>query len=164
MWDICDIFKTSKRVFIGVAIFGLLGTNAHATVPYPRLKPSPPPLSEFLLEEDAVLLRKALASADRRHWSGVESSMAKINDPVAKDLLRWIRATRDRRAPTETLEYVHKNLSDWPRLTTVRSLAEKRMFGENWSSRKVMSWFGTEEPVSGAVSYTHLTLPTILLV
>ena len=149
MWDICDIFKASKRAFIGVAIFGLLGANAHATVPYPRLKPSPPPLSEFLLEEDAVLLRKALASADRRHWSGVESSMAKINDPVAKDLLRWIRATRDRRAPTETLEYVHKNLSDWPRLTTVRSLAEKRMFDENWSSRKVMSWFGTEEPVSG---------------
>ena len=60
-----------------------------------------------------------------------------------------IRATQDRRASTETLEYVHKNLSDWPRLTTVRSLAEKRMFDENWSSRKVMSWFGTEEPVSG---------------
>jgi len=50
----------------------------------------------------------------------------------------------------ETLSYVHQNLGNWPRMTTVRSKAEKRMFKENWDSNRVLDWFvGRPEPISG---------------
>ena len=144
-----DRIQTIFVTIYGFCLSLLFAFQAHASVPVPRLKPAPPPLSSFLIESDATLLRKGLSAASRRHWSEVERVRAQINDPVAKDLLRWVQATKDKNVPTETLEYVHKNMSDWPRLTTVRSVAEKRMFDKKWSSRKTMAWFGPTEPVSG---------------
>ena len=124
---------------------------ASATIPAPRLKPAPPPMSSFISEPDARLFRKGLSSANNKRWSEVERTINRLDDPVAKDILRWLRATNDKNAPTSTLEYVHKSLSDWPRMVTVNAAAERRMFDESWTSRRVFDWFSglRVEPVSG---------------
>jgi len=70
----------------------LLPLTAFATVPTPRLKPEPPALSSYMSETDAQLFRKGLRSAKARRWSDIGKNIGKINDPVAKDTLRWIRA------------------------------------------------------------------------
>lgn len=128
----------------------LLPLTAFATVPTPRLKPEPPALSSYMSETDAQLFRKGLRSAKARRWSDIGKNIGKINDPVAKDTLRWIRAANDRNAPQDTLSYVHHSLGDWPRMTTIRAKAERRMFDENWSAKRVLEWFvGRPEPVSG---------------
>ena len=135
---------------IGLSCSVMLPVSAMATVPIPRVKPAPPALSSYMSESDAQLFRKGIRSARAYRWSDMSKIIGQINDPVAKDTLRWIRAANDGNAPTETLSYVHQSLSDWPRMTTVRSRAEKRMFDENWTSRRVLDWFvGKPEPVSG---------------
>jgi len=124
--------------------------SAQATVPVPRVKPAPPAMSAYMSEADARLFRKSLSNAKLGRWADVGRAIGQINDPVAKDVLRWLRAANDRNAPTETLKYVHQSLSDWPRMTTIRAKAEKRMFDEAWSSQRVFDWFtGQTEPVSG---------------
>ena len=132
-------------------IFSLvLPLYASATVPSPRLKPAPPPMSSFMSEPDARLFRKGLSAANDRRWSEVERAAMRVNDPVAKDILRWLQASGNKKAPTATLQYVHKSLSDWPRMVTVRAQAERRMFDEGWTSKRVFDWFtGRVEPVSG---------------
>lgn len=128
----------------------LIASSAIATVPSPRIKPAPPAMSAFMGESDAKTFRKGLSAAKSRKWTNVGQTIKQVNDPVAKDILRWIRATADRNAPLETLDYVHHSLSDWPRMTTVRAEAERRMFDESWTSQKVFEWFvGRTEPVSG---------------
>lgn len=106
-------------------------------------------MSAFLIETDAQVFRKGVSAAKASRWTQLESATRAVNDPIAKDILRWLRATRDRKAPIDTLEYVHKNLSDWPRMTTVRAEAERRMFDENWTAQKAFNWFNGTEPVSG---------------
>ena len=149
--------QTKKRLFQGfiVAFFTLFfqpltAVSVSATVPAPRLKPAPPPMSAFMSEADARQFRSGLSAANARRWSSVNSAIDRINDPVAKDTLRWVQAVNDRNAPTERLEYVHRSLNNWPRLTTARALAERRMFEKSWPADKVLRWFvGQEPPVSG---------------
>jgi soluble lytic murein transglycosylase len=107
-------------------------------------------MSAYLSESDARFFRRGLADAKARRWSGVEREINRINDPVAKDVLRWIQAANDRNAPTERLEYVHRYLNDWPRLTRVRAEAERRMFEKSWDANRILNWFqGEDPPVSG---------------
>lgn len=128
----------------------LLPLSSFASVPSPRIKPTPPPMSAYMSESDARIFRKGLSAANDSRWSEVERAAARINDPVGKDILRWIQATNDRNVPINTLEYVHKSLSDWPRMVRVSAEAERRMFDESWTSKRVFAWFtGRTEPVSG---------------
>ena len=128
----------------------LSSISASAAVPAPRLKPTPPAISAYMSEADAKQFRSAISAAKARRWSSVNSAISRINDPVAKDTLRWIQATNDRNVSTERLEYVHRNLSNWPRLTTARAVAERRMFEKSWPADQILNWFvGQEPPVSG---------------
>jgi soluble lytic murein transglycosylase len=144
-----------QKLVVFTALFALfyavmISAPAQASAPSPRLKPSPPAMSAFMSESDARLFRKGLRNATARRWSEVERAIGKINDPTAKDILRWTRAANDRNAPLETLTYVHKNLAGWPRMTTTRAEAERRMFDQKWSASRVFDWFtGQVEPVSG---------------
>ena len=111
--------QTKKRLFQGfiVAFFTLFfhpltAVSVSATVPAPRLKPAPPPMSAFMSEADARQFRSGLSAANARRWSSVNSAIDRINDPVAKDTLRWLQAVNDRNAPTERLEYVHRSLNN----------------------------------------------------
>jgi len=140
----------SFLVLFAAMLMVFMPMTASASVPSPRLKPSPPAMSAYMSESDARLFRRSLKAAKARRWSEVEKNVSRISDPVAKDTLRWVRAANDRNAPIETLEYVHKSLGDWPRMARVRSEAERRMFDESWTSRRVFAWFtGETEPVSG---------------
>ncbi len=124
-------------------------TAAFAVTPTPRLKPTPPPMSAFLSESDAKIFRKGLSASKAQRWTDLNKATLSVSDPVAKDTLRWLRATRDRNAPIDTLTYVHKNMTDWPRMTTVRAEAERRMYDKNWTTQQVFNWFVGTEPVSG---------------
>ena len=107
-------------------------------------------MSSFLSEEDARNLREGLSAAKARRWSQVDRTTSRISDPVAKDILRWTQAANNRSVSTEILEYVHRSLNDWPRLTTARAEAERRMFDKKWPSNKVLQWFeGQDPPVTG---------------
>ncbi len=138
-----------KRAILSIFCVFFTATAGFATTPTPRLKPAPPAMSAFLSEPDSKVFRKGLSASKASRWSDLELATSKLNDPVAKDTLRWLRATRDRNAPLSTLTYVHKNMSDWPRMTTIRAEAERRMFDESWTSQKALDWFGGTEPVSG---------------
>lgn len=145
---------TRQKIGLKKAIFVFVCTVAassasFAAAPTPRLKPTPPAMSAFLSEPDAKIFRAGLSAAKANRWAELERSILRTNDPVAKDTLRWLRATRDRNAPIDTLTYVHKNMPDWPRLTTVRAETERRMFDEDWTTQKVLNWFAGTEPVSG---------------
>ena len=154
MWENMKSFliqAVSRLLALFTAIFMIwMPITASSSVPSPRVKPSPPTMSAYLSESDARIFRRSLKAAKARRWSEIEKNISRINDPVAKDTLRWIRATNDRNAPIETLQYVHKSLADWPRVARVRAEAERRMFDESWTSRRVFAWFtGETEPVSG---------------
>jgi len=122
---------------------------AYASIPTPRIKPAPPALSLYLSESDAKYFRKGVRDAKNGHWLSLSRDIRKINDPVAKDVLRWFKAARDSNASIDDLKYVVTNLSDWPRMTAIQSKAEKILYETPLSASETLDFFTLRDPVSG---------------
>jgi len=134
-------------LFISVTL--LINSAANAATPVPRIKPAPPNASQFLSDKDAARFRLGLRHAKRGQWSNVRNDIKKLDDPVAKDVLRWIRAARDPQVPFKDISYVVQDLSDWPRMTSIQAKAEGIMFDRPLSARKTVQWFAGKEPIAG---------------
>ncbi len=129
--------------------FSLLASLAYAAKPTPRLKPPVPNVSEYLSDSDARQFRDGVAAAKGRKWARLDNSIARLRDPIAKDTLRWLAATRNPHAELSDLTYVTQNLSDWPRMTSIRAKAEAKLFDSPVSASSAINWFAGNEPVSG---------------
>jgi len=132
-----------------MVFFGLFSVNADAAVPYPRIKPPAPNLSEYLGDRDSKLFRAALKAADNKKWASVKAAQKQINDPVAKDVLAWIHAYRNKTSNFKDLSYVVQNLNDWPRMVPIQARAEDRLFNTPMAPSRTIDWFVTRDPVSG---------------
>ena len=140
-----------KVALIAVMAFALMlmSNIAEAMVPTPSLKPPAPNASQFLNDEDAKRFRKGLRAAKKGRWADVNHEIKKLNDPIAKDVLRWVRAARDPNVPFKDISYVVQDLPSWPRMTSIQAKAEGIMFDVPLSSRKTIEWFNGRTPVAG---------------
>ncbi|WP_371398007.1 transglycosylase SLT domain-containing protein [Fretibacter rubidus] len=118
-------------------------------IPTPRVKPPAPNLSKILSDADAKLFRKATSDARRGQWSSVMAARRSLSNSAAKDALLWLRAARDPNAPLSDLTYAVHNLTDWPRMTTIRSKAEKKLLSNPVGITSIAEWFRGYDPVSG---------------
>ena len=132
-----------------VVFLALLPSLSHALIPVPRVKPQAPNASQFLSDKDAKRFRLALRHAKRGEWSKVRGDIRKLDDPVAKDVMRWVAAARDRNVAFKDITYVVQNLNNWPRMTSIQAKAEGIMFDQPLSARKTVDWFAGREPVAG---------------
>ena len=123
---------------------------AVANPPTPRLKPAAPNSSQYLSKSDAKSFRLGLAAADRRNWSDVDRRIKSLSDPIAQDVLRWRKAANDGGISFEDLTRVIQYQSEWPRMTRIRSKAEKKLLDDApLSPSDTIAWFGADDPVSG---------------
>jgi len=142
-------FKFGRIIFVILSALCLTLGNAWADVPTPRIKPPPPKLSSLLDSNDARNFKSALSASDRRRWSTFKSYRDKVKDPIAKDILYWLQATRDSNMSFSDLSYVINNLTDWPRMSTIQAKAEYKLFERPQSGANTISWFAGRDPVSG---------------
>ncbi len=163
-------FKTEKitrRSLMGAVAtlslaLSLAGGSHAAEIPYPRVKPPAPGLSQIINKTDAVIFKKGLKAAERRYWPDVDNAIKKLSDPTAQDSLRWLKAWRDNNTDFDDLTYVTQNLGNWPRMTTIRGKAERKLWDKKWAASRVIAWFQGTEPVSGegrmALAKAHFDL------
>jgi len=143
--------RVLKVIFVATLVYvlALAGTIAEAAIPTPRIKPPAPNASQFLSDADSQRFRKGLRAAKKRHWSDLEQQIKKLNDPTAKDVLRWVRAARDPNVSFKDITYVVQDLPNWPRMTSIQAKAEGIMFDDPISARKTIQWFQGKEPITG---------------
>ena len=143
--------RAVKALIISCIAFAITFTNtiAEAVVPTPRIKPPAPNASQYLSEKDSQRFRKGLRAAQKRQWSGLDQQIKKLDDPTAKDVLRWVRAARNPNVSFKDISYVVQDLPNWPRMTSIQAKAEGIMFDEPISARKTLEWFQGKEPISG---------------
>lgn len=149
-----SVISFFRKSVLSAALVGastLAGAQiAHAATEIaPRVKPVAPALSNFLSNQEALSLRKAISAANRDDWLEFDLYKRNINDDTAKKLLTWVRASQDRNAPFETLTEAAQDLSDWPRQITIRARAESEMFDNPLPPKETIDWFKGEAPVSG---------------
>ena len=123
--------------------------QAYAEVPTPRIKPAAPNASQYLSDRDAKRFRKGVSAARAGRWTELNQNIRQLDDPIATDTLKWVRAARNPRATLDELTYVAHNLSSWPRMTSIQAKAEKILFDKPLSAQRTVAWFAGREPVSG---------------
>ena len=123
--------------------------QAYAEVPTPRIKPAAPNASQYLSDRDAKRFRKGVSAARAGRWTELNQNIRQLDDPIATDTLKWVRAARNPRATLDELTYVTHNLSSWPRMTSIQAKAEKILFDKPLSAQRTVAWFAGREPVSG---------------
>ena len=148
IWRAERAFRSSIIAIVAMTVI-FASTIAQATIPTPRVKPAAPNASQYLSDKDAQRFRKGLSAAKKRRWSEVNQHIKKLNDPTAKNVLRWIRAARDPRVPFKDISYVVQELPTWPRMTSIQAKAEAIIFDEPLSANKTLEWFQGKEPISG---------------
>lgn len=142
-------FVAKASLILGLTLLSTQAQSVTLSAPMPRLKPEPPALSTHVNDKDARNLRRALNAAKRGNWQEVARLQKSVRDPIAKDIIIWVRATRHRQAPQSILTKAAHDLSDWPRQTTIRAKAEAKLFDTPLKPREAIAWFKGESPISG---------------
>ena len=153
----------SLSIALMMAVFAPVQAYAVANPPTPRVKPAAPNSSQYLSKSDAKTFRLGMAAANRRNWSDVNRRISSLSDPIAKDVLRWRKAADDGGVSFKEMTRVVDYQPEWPRMTRIRSKAEKKLFDDSpLSPRDTIAWFGANDPVSGegraALARAHYAL------
>ncbi len=136
-------------VTLCVSFTSLSAAPAFAEIPTPRLKPPAPNASAYLSDKDAKRFRQGVTAAKRGRWAELNQAIRRLDDPIASDTLRWLRAARNPNVRFDRLTKTIQTQSDWPRMISIRAKAEKILFDEPKSARSTIAWFNGKDPVSG---------------
>lgn len=123
--------------------------------PPPRIKPERPAVSTLLSPADERRLREGLRLADRGEWDEVRTIANRLNDPTAARILLWRAAQSDYTASFDELNEALSELSDWPRMRTIREQAELRINQSDLSWDQRVEWFQRYPAVSGEGRIVH---------
>lgn len=136
------------------------------TVPEPDIHPRRdttfPPAPEPALDYASILkplLDYELSSSDAnrvrfvmRHQGTIDDTLAKIDDPAARDFALWYRFsyTKSTYLEAEAVEAYRKTHPMWPRLETLREKAEASLFLSDASPERIKAFFKKSKPQTGA--------------
>jgi soluble lytic murein transglycosylase len=136
---------------LSLALLAMQSTASSALVntPTPHLKPAAPHTSTLLSKRDQANFRKGIRAADNKKWPDVRQHIRRIQDPIAKKILKWRIAVDDPYVSLNELTDVVQQQGDWPNMTRIRAKSEALLFDRPLSASKTISWFGAAEPVSG---------------
>ncbi|HFB55313.1 MAG TPA: lytic transglycosylase domain-containing protein, partial [Hellea balneolensis] len=122
---------------------------AAINAPTPHLKPAAPHTSILLSQRDQANFRKGIRAADTDKWPEVRQHIRRIQNPIAKKILKWRIAVDDPYVSLNELSEVVHQQGDWPSMTRIRAKAEALLFDRPLSASQTINWFGTSDPVSG---------------
>ena len=133
-----------------VLIAGLMTAPAAlGQYPEPRARPDRPNPSEYLDDQDFLMLERGLEAAEDGDWGVVRDVRRRISDPIARRILLWRIATSDEDTNFMELDLALEELEGWPQYAMIRSEAEFKISTSGLSSEFIVNWFEGREPVSG---------------
>lgn len=106
--------------------------------------PAPPLPAET---PDAAALSRALLAAKAEDWAAAEIAAAAARDPVAAEVVRWLRLSAGRGSWGEYRAFLAGH-ADWPRIETIRAHAERAM-PASLPAAEVRRFFAGRAPVTG---------------
>jgi len=98
-------------------------------------------------EENGSLLATALLAADDGNWPKAFAIAQKVSDPVATDIIEWMRLRDSEAGWDDYRKFLRKN-PDWPGLERIRRRSEAAM-PVGYEPAKVLAYFEDTPPQSG---------------
>ncbi len=106
--------------------------------------------SKYYSKKDFALAKKAILEMKQAKWPNALKTAKKAKDKSIYNFIQWRHLlTKGNKASFyEYKTFIDKN-EDFPRIGRVKYLAEHKLSTDTISPKKIIDWFGSEEPLSG---------------
>ncbi len=106
--------------------------------------------SKYYSKKDFALAKKAILEMKQAKWPNALKTAKKAKDKSIYNFIQWRHLlTKGNKATFyEYKTFIDKN-EDFPRIGRVKYLAEHKLSTDTISPKKIIDWFGFEEPLSG---------------
>mgnify|MGYP000728219078 CR=1 FL=1 len=104
----------------------------------------------YLDSGKVALAKKAIAEMEKRKWVAALSTAKKARDKSIYKFIKWkFLLTEQNQASFYDYQLFINNNKNYPRIGRLKYLAEHKLSTKKISPKKVIKWFGGNEPLSG---------------
>ena len=149
-----DIEKIQKKVIKKEEITNQIVVNKFL---YPKKKPKTYKSSPKSVSTSSVLSKKDFTKAKdvfnyikARKWNSALKLSKRVKNKDFKNLITWMYLkTNNNQATFNDYANFIKDNEDYPRISRLRYLAEKKIILKNTTPDQVINWFSSQEPYGG---------------
>ena len=106
--------------------------------------------SKYYNKKDFALAKKAISEMKQGKWPNALKTAKKAKDKSIYNFIQWRHLlTKGNKASYYEYKTFIDNNEDYPRIGRVKYLAEHKLSTKNISPKKIVDWFGPNEPLSG---------------
>ncbi len=107
-------------------------------------------ISKYYNKKDFSLAKKAISEMKQAKWTSALKTAKKAKDKSIYNFIEWRHLlTKGNKASFyEYKSFIDKN-ENYPRINRVKYLAEHKLSTDTISPKKIIEWFGPNEPLSG---------------
>ncbi|MDC3175192.1 lytic transglycosylase domain-containing protein [Candidatus Pelagibacter sp.] len=107
-------------------------------------------ISKYYSKKDFGLAKKAISEMQKSKWTSALSVSKKAKDKSIYNFIQWRHLlTTGNQASFYDYKVFIDNNPEYPRIDRLRYLAEHKLSTTNVSPKKIIDWFGNNEPLSG---------------
>ncbi len=107
-------------------------------------------ISKYFSKKDFSLAKKAISEMQKSKWTSALNISKKAKDKSIYNFIQWRHLlTTGNQASFYDYKVFIDNNPEYPRIDRLRYLAEHKLSTANVSPKKIITWFGDNEPLSG---------------
>jgi soluble lytic murein transglycosylase len=106
--------------------------------------------SKYFNKKDFALAKKSIQAFEKGQWTKALSLSKKSKDKSIYNFIQWKHLlTTGNQANFYDYQLFIKRNENYPRIGRLKYLAEHKLSTDKISPRKIINWFGSDEPLSG---------------
>ncbi len=106
--------------------------------------------SKYYSKKDYDIAKKSIQAMEKSQWSTALTASKKAKDKSIYNFIQWrhLLTTGNQASFYDYMTFI-KNNENYPRINRVKYLAEHKLSTDKISPKKIIDWFGSNEPLSG---------------
>ena len=106
--------------------------------------------SKFYNQRDFEIAKKSIKAIEKLQWTSALSLSKKAKDKSIHKFIQWrhLLATGNQASFYDYMTFIKQN-ENYPRISRIKYLAEHKLSTDKISPKKIIDWFGPNEPISG---------------
>ncbi|MDA9179443.1 lytic transglycosylase domain-containing protein, partial [Candidatus Pelagibacter ubique] len=106
--------------------------------------------SKYYSQKDYDIAKKSIQAMEKSQWTTALKNSKKAKDKSIYNFIQWrhLLTTGNQATFYDYIIFIQNN-KDYPRISRIKYLAEQKLSTDKISPKKIINWFGVDEPLSG---------------
>ena len=106
--------------------------------------------SKYYSQKDYDIAKKSIQSMEKGQWTTALKNSKNAKDKSIYNFIQWrhLLTTGNQATFYDYMTFIQNN-KHYPRISRIKYLAEQKLSTDKISPKKIINWFGVDEPLSG---------------